>query len=537
MSTVHGEQLIAGTRSHEGQATFRAYDPATDRPLEPAFHEGTAADVDRALAAAQAAFAAFRGTDGLARAAFLDAIVAALRDDEEAIVARGQAETGLPEGRLRGELGRTTGQLGMFAGLLRDGSWVDARIDLADPARSPAPKPDVRRMLAPIGPVVVFGASNFPLAFSVAGGDTASALAAGCPVVVKGHPAHPGTSELVAEAVTSAARTSGMPDGTFSMLQGSGHEVGLALVRHPATRAVGFTGSLRGGRALYDAAAQRETPIPVFAEMGSSNPVFVLPGALQERGEDIAVGLHGSFTLGVGQFCTNPGLTVVPDGPGADAFRATLAERTRATDPGTMLHSGIQGAYESGIQRFEEVPGVRLLSRAELAGGADAPRGRATVLEVDADRFLERPELAEEVFGPSTLLVGSATREQMHRIAASLDGHLTATLIAAEGELERYRDLVDTLADKVGRLIVNGFPTGVEVGPAMQHGGPYPATTDARFTSVGTAAIFRFVRPIAYQDAPDAILPEALRDANPLGILRQVDGHPTRDAVAPNEAR
>lgn len=527
---LHGENLIGSKRSSEGTSSFHGFDPSKEAPLEPRFLEGTSTEIDRAMELAGRAFKQYRKISDERRAAFLDAIAARLRDHTRAIVERAGLESGLPEARLQGEHGRTTNQLEMFATLLRDGSWVDARIDRADPARAPIPKPDVRRMTIALGPVVIFGASNFPLAFSVAGGDTASALAAGCPVVVKGHPAHPGTSELVARCILQAAEDGGMPEGVFSLLHGRGHELGLALIRHATTRAVAFTGSQGAGRALFDEAAKREVPIPVFSEMGSTNPVFILPGALAERSHDVATGLHASFTLGTGQFCTSPGIAVLPDSSDTSSFRTAVANLTRMSEAGTMLYRGILENFESGLERMTSVQGVKLLSRAEAKG--EGVSARAAVLSADVKTLLEHPSLTEEVFGPSTLLVGPATRDQMIEIAETLDGHLTATILASDGELEEYDELISVLTMKVGRLIVNGFPTGVEVGPAMQHGGPYPATTDARFTSVGTAAIQRFVRPVAYQDAPDSVLPMALRDENPLGILRLVDGVPTREGIA-----
>lgn len=533
--TITGRHLVEGSWTATGTHTFHAVDAATGTPLDASFHEATATDVDAAVRAAVVAFPRFRRLPGTARARFLDAVADALTDDVDAIVDRAMRESGLPEARLRGEMVRTTGQVRMFAQLLREGSWVDARIDRADRTRHPAPKPDVRRMRVPLGPVVVFGASNFPLAFSVAGGDTASALAAGCPVVVKAHPAHPGTSELVAASVARAAQASDVPPGVFSMVQGASHDVGRMLVLHPDVEAVGFTGSFGGGKALFDAAATRRRPIPVFAEMGSTNPVFVLPDALRRDAASIAEGLVGSFTLGVGQFCTNPGVSVIVEGPGAEVFRSTLAAATRSASPGTMLHAGIRASFDDGIARLSAVPGVRLLARSTAATPAAAPQGIPTVLEVDAATFLERPALAEEVFGPSTILVVAASVEELRRVAASIGGHLTSTLWATHADVETHGDLADVLAHQVGRLIVNGFPTGVEVSPAMQHGGPFPATTDPRFTSVGTAAIERFVRPVAYQDAPAALLPPELLDDNPLGIWRTIDGVLTRTPVGETE--
>jgi NADP-dependent aldehyde dehydrogenase len=417
----------------------------------------------------------------------------------------------------------------MFAGVVREGSWVDARIDRADPARKPIPKPDLRRLLIPIGPAAVFGASNFPLAFSVAGGDTASALAAGCTVVVKAHPAHPGTSELVARAVLDAAAASDMPDGVFSLLHGIRNETGLRLVRHPLVKAVGFTGSLRGGRALFDAAAARPEPIPVYAEMGSANPVFVLPGALRDRAEALADGLHQSVTLGVGQFCTNPGLVVGVADAGLVKLLDRLAGLIQSTPPGTMLHEGIRQGYERGARRLGEVHGVAVVARSSSAPEARRTEAPALVFATEARTFLGAPELEEEVFGPSTLVVRCGAREELEEVARRLHGHLTATIHGTPEDLAEHHRLVAILETKVGRLLFNGFPTGVEVCHATQHGGPYPATTDARSTSVGTAAIGRFARPISYQGWPDEALPPELRSRNARGIWRLVDGQLTRE--------
>jgi NADP-dependent aldehyde dehydrogenase len=413
------------------------------------------------------------------------------------IVDRAHAETALPLPRLNGELARTTGQLRMFAALVEEGSWVDARIDHR--------KPDIRSMLRALGPVAVFGASNFPLAFSVAGGDTASALAAGCPVIVKAHPAHPKTSELAASAIRDA-----VPEGIFAMV--AGLEAGIALVQHPAIRAVGFTGSRRGGEALMDAIAKRADPIPIYAEMGSVNPVFILPGAMRERGAAIAAGLQASVTLGVGQFCTNPGVVVAGRD---DAFLSTLEERMSASAPAKMLTPAIAEAYRGGVER--------LRARVEPRVCIDS-EGGAALFVTRASMFLGDTSLAEEVFGPSTIVVECASSDEMLAIARGLEGQLTVTLHATDADLEQHRGLIDIIETKAGRLIINGFPTGVEVCPAMVHGGPWPATSDSRSTSVGTRAITRFARPVCYQDFPDAFLPPELQEANPLGIWRMVDG-------------
>jgi NADP-dependent aldehyde dehydrogenase len=522
---LHGGNLIAGAVSRRGESRFRAADPASGKELDPAFHEATDGEVDLALTSAGAAFAEYRSRTAAEIGRFLDEIATGLEALGDALIQRARSETALPEARLVGERGRTCAQLRMFAELVREGSWVDARIDRALPERKPAPRPDLRRMLVPMGPIVVFGASNFPLAFSVCGGDTASALAAGNPVVVKGHPAHPGTSEMAARVVEAAAQKCAIPPGVFSMVHGASPRVGLALVRHPATRAVGFTGSLQAGRALADAAAARAEPIPLFAEMGSINPVFVLPGALAARTAEIAEAFVQSVTLGVGQFCTNPGLAVGIAAPGLEAFVGEASKRIAACPPGTMLHAGIAERYRQGLEARRGMEGVRVAG--ESAGGAGA---RAAVLTTDARRFLEDTRLHEELFGPSTLVVACPSREELYEVARRLAGQLTVTLQATAEDVAEHGALVDILRGKAGRLIANGFPTGVEVSPAMQHGGPYPATTDPRFTSVGTAAIFRFVRPVCYQSFPPEWLPVELQDANPRRIWRMVDGQRVRDS-------
>ena len=443
----------------------------------------------------------------------------------ENLISLCQQETGLPEGRLIGERGRTVNQLKLFAELLREGSWVDARIDTAIPDRTPIPKPDVRQLQIPIGPVGIFGASNFPLAFSVAGGDTASALAAGCSVVVKGHPAHPATSEIVGQAIINAVKKTGMPEGVFSLIQGPSVEVGKAIVRHPLIKAVGFTGSFRGGKALFDEAVSRPEPIPVYAEMGSTNPVFVLPGALAERKEKIAEGLKNAVTLGVGQFCTNPGMVISMDSAERKSFVELSQDLFTATAPATMLTPSIQDAYKQGLNHLQDQPGVETLA-AGKSGGATS--GQAYLMEVDASELAKNDSLSKEVFGPSTLMLKAGSTDDLLTTANQLEGHLTATVHGTSEDLEEYRDLLEILERKAGRVIINGFPTGVEVCHSMVHGGPFPATTDPRTTSVGTAAILRFTRPVCYQDFPQALLPPELQDENPLGLMRIVNGHRKR---------
>ncbi len=525
---LHGQNIIAGKMVESSGKKFPAYAPAEGKHIEPQFEEATKDHVKQALTAAEEAFHVYRQLPVEKRAAFLDAIgekIVALGDE---LIERAHAETALPKERLIGERGRTVNQLKMFADLVREGSWVEARIDLAQPDRQPLPKPDIRRMLVPIGPVAVFGASNFPLAFSTAGGDTASALAAGCPVVVKAHPAHPGTSEMVARAISAAAEKTGMPDGIFSMLHDREHVVGLALVKHPLTKAVGFTGSLRGGRALFDMAVARPEPIPVYAEMGSTNPVFILPGAVRERGEALAEGLKGSVTLGVGQFCTNPGLAIGLSDDQFTGFTKRLGELIAEAPGGTMLSPGILQGYEQGVKQLGSIEGVTKV-QSNYTAVLNRTEARPAVFTTDGKTFLQHHELSEEVFGPSTIVVGCNSREEMENVARNLSGHLTATIHGTEEDLAEYGSLISILENKVGRLLFNGFPTGVEVCASMQHGGPYPATTDSRSTSVGTAAISRFARPVSYQNFPQSALPVELQNQNKRGIWRLVDNQFTRD--------
>ncbi|MGA0555832.1 aldehyde dehydrogenase (NADP(+)) [Larkinella sp. VNQ87] len=503
--------------------SFQAINPATGEVLDGIFNESTREEVDQACQRAAAAFPVYRKLSGEAKAQFLERIADEIMALGPELLERANLETALPLPRLTGERGRTTGQLRLFAQYLREGSWVDARIDTALPDRQPLPRPDLRQMLIPLGPVGIFGASNFPLAFSVAGGDTASALAAGCPVVVKAHPAHPGTSELVGQAIRKAVEASGLPEGVFQMVQGTGVAVGMAIVEHPAIKAIGFTGSFRGGKAIYDAAVRRPEPIPVYSEMGSTNPVFFLPAILKQKGLDLAKAYVDSVTLGVGQFCTNPGLAIVKQSDGGDAFISQARLAMTQTQPTPMLTKGIYQAYTSGIEKLNENSQVLVASKSDSAADGFAT-AQPTLLSTTADVLLEHPELTEEVFGPSSLLVTADTKEEMMAVANGLEGHLTATVYGTPEELADYADLLEILEQKVGRLLINGFPTGVEVSHAMNHGGPYPATTDVRSTSVGTNAIRRFARPICYQNFPDALLPDALKAANPLGIFRLVDG-------------
>lgn len=523
---VHGKQRIGSEIIALGATRFVARDPRSGEALPGAFHEATLHEVARAMELAGNAALEFRHRAGEDRAQLLDAIAREIEDIGEPLLERASAETGLPIGRFEGERGRTCAQLRMFASLLREGSWVDARIDRGDPDRKPLPKPDTRRMYRSLGPVVVFGASNFPLAFSVAGGDTASALAAGCPVVVKAHPKHPGTSELVGEAIRRAIDEVGFGEGCFSLLQGESIDVGLALVLDPRARAVGFTGSLRGGRALFDAAASRPEPIPVYAEMGSINPCIFMPAALESDADGLARGLVQSITMGVGQFCTNPGVILAVEGPSTERFIKAVADAISSSATHPMLHAGIKSAYDEGVARHAATAGVDLVVQgAPLRGPCD---GRPALLRCSAATFLAEPVLQEEVFGPCTIIVVCEDRARIAQVIDEVEGQLTASLFGASAN---DADLVARLEAKVGRLCFDAFPTGVEVCASMQHGGPYPATTDSRSTSVGTAAIERFVRPVCYQDCPDELRPPELQDQNPLGIWRMVDGHRSRDGL------
>jgi NADP-dependent aldehyde dehydrogenase len=530
--TLKGNSILAGQPGGASGASFRARNPATGEELEPAFHEALHDDAARALHSADQAFADYKNRSAETRALFLGTIADEIEGLGDALIERASAESGLPSTRLAGERGRTCGQLRTFAEVVREGSWVDARIDTALPDRRPVPRPDIRRMLKPIGPVVVFGSSNFPLAFSTAGGDTASAFAAGCTVVVKAHPAHPGTGELVARAIGRAAEACGLPAGVFSFVHG-GPAIGLALVRHPATAAVGFTGSHSAGRALFDAAAARPQPIPVFAEMSSVNPVFLLPGAVKERGDEIAQGLVASLTLGVGQFCTKPGLVFCFRGPDTEALIEKLAAAVHRAPSGTMLTAQIQDAFERNRDLLTSVSGVTRIDAPTVAADGAKTQATPSIARADAKSFLAHPELTVEAFGPFMIVIEVDDHAQMLACGNALDGQLTATLHGTDADLAAAHELVEIAERFAGRLIVNGFPTGVEVCASMNHGGPYPATTDVRFTSVGAAAILRFARPVCYQGFDDALLPIELRNANSNRLLRCVNGTQTRDAIFP----
>ncbi len=517
---ITGEMLIGRADVRGSAGTLEAFDPSRGERLTPAFGAGTVQDVERACELAAAAFDPFRALPLAKRAEFLEAVAQAILDLGDALIERANAETGLPVARLQGERARTVGQLRMFARVVRDGHFLDATIDPAQPSREPLPRSDLRLAKIGLGPVAVFGASNFPLAFSVAGGDTASAFAAGCPVIVKAHSAHLGTSELVARAVRSAVQKLGLPDGVFSLLVGE-RAVGEALVAHPAIAAVGFTGSRNGGLALQRIAQARAVPIPVYAEMSSINPVYLLPEALAARGDAIARSFVDSLTMGVGQFCTNPGLVLGIAGDALERFCHTATEALTAKAAGTMLTPGIHQAYDKGVARLADAPNVSVLARGQAGHGC---QGQAALFRTTAAAFLATPALHDEVFGPASVVIACETVDEMIAITEHLEGQLTATLQLDAGDTATARRLLPSLERRAGRILANGFPTGVEVCHAMVHGGPFPATSNAMFTSVGASAVDRFLRPVCYQDLPDALLPEALQESNPLGLWRLRDG-------------
>ncbi|HKD61889.1 MAG TPA: aldehyde dehydrogenase (NADP(+)) [Terracidiphilus sp.] len=523
-----GLSFIGSQRGSRDGSSFQAFAPQTGEPLQPVYRSATLQELDRAAQLASEAFDSYSGTTGAARAAFLLRIAGGFEAHRDELAQRAHLETALPIPRLTGEVTRTANQLRLYASVVVEGSWVQARIDPAQPDRQPLPRADIRSMLRPLGPVAVFGASNFPLAFSVGGGDTASALAAGCPVIVKAHPAHPGTSELAAAIIAESVSANSLHPGVFSMVFDSGIEIGTALVRHSLIRAVAFTGSLRAGRALMDAAASRPDPIPCFTEMSSGNPVFILPGALRKGSAALAQGLFGSFTLGAGQFCTKPGVVFVPQEQDSTTFFDELKSMVEQAQPFTLLTGGIAREYERATEaRANQIP---LAAEAHLLSGAQQTtmpfHAQAKLFTACLDQLIGQPELADEIFGPDTLLVNCDTTGDYLRAARALSGHLTATIFGDEDDLAANRELIHILEQKAGRVIFNGFPTGVEVTHAMVHGGPYPATSDPRFTSVGSLAIYRFARPVCFQDFPQSMLPAELQDSNPLGIARLRDGKP-----------
>ncbi|TSD31253.1 aldehyde dehydrogenase (NADP(+)) [Pseudomonas chlororaphis] len=518
---VTGQLLIGQARVRGGHGEVHALAAATGEVLAPSFGGAGPNDLERACALAEAAFDRYRETSLEQRAAFLESIASNILALGDELIERCMSETGLPRARLEGERGRTVGQLRLFAVVVRDGSFLEARIDPAQPERQPLPKVDLRLRQIAIGPVAVFGASNFPLAFSVAGGDTASALAAGCPVVVKAHSAHPGTSELVGQAIQQAVHSHGLPEGVFSLLFDAGRSIGQGLVADGRIKAVGFTGSRSGGVALMQIAAAREEPIPVYAEMSSINPVLLLANVLAERGEEIAKAFVGSLTLGAGQFCTNPGLILAVDSPALRAFEAAAAAALKVAPAQTMLTPGIHASYCQGVERLLRHAEVDCLGQ---GGEGERYQARAALFATSAAAFMARAALREEVFGPASLIVRCTDAAQMKALLASLEGQLTIALHLSDDDHPQARELLPLLERKAGRLLVNGFGTGVEVGHAMVHGGPFPATSDTRTTSVGSLAIQRFLRPVSYQDLPQALLPQALRSDNPWQVPQRLNG-------------
>lgn len=526
---IHGKNVIGSGLSAEGSVTFKTFSPESLEKLPELYVQATEKETDWAVNKAVEAYQTYKRKSGKEKATFLRTIADEIELLGSALIERACAESGLPEGRITGERGRTTNQLRLFASVLEDGSWVEASIDTPLPDRLPAARPDIRKMLQPVGPVVVFTASNFPLAFSTAGGDTASALAAGNPVIVKVHPYHAGTNELVAGAIIQAAKKTGMPEGVFSSLNAIDFSVGQALVLHPAVKSVAFTGSFSGGKSLFELAQKREEPIPVFAEMGSVNPVILLPEKVKDEAAKLAIILAGSINLGAGQFCTNPGVLVALKSEATEVLKTELAKQISKLVPEKMLHQNISKNFEQKTKHFFGNQAVEKLAESEQE--SSDLRGRPVVATVSGKEFIQNPYLAEEIFGPFSLLIECDGIEELTRVLKTFRGQLTASVMGTLGDIKAFRNQIETIQEVVGRLIFNGMPTGVEVGYSMQHGGPFPATTDSRFTSVGVDAIKRFVRPVAFQDAPDEYLPDELKDVNPLGIWRRVDGQLTKEPL------
>jgi alpha-ketoglutaric semialdehyde dehydrogenase len=526
---ITGKNYIGNLLASTGKVTFKTFNPQKNIENDVVFTEASDAEIEMVVALASEAFKEFRHISGVKKSEFLNQIANEIEALGDELIKTYCLESGLPEGRAIGERGRTVFQLRTFANLVKEGSWVEATIDTADPNRQPIPKVDIRKMLIPIGPVVVFGASNFPLAYSTAGGDTAAAFAAGCPVIVKSHPMHAGTGELVASAIINAAEKTGMPNGVFSNLNSSGIEVGVALVKHPQVKAVGFTGSVGGGRALYNLASQRPEPIPVFAEMGSVNPVIILPEATKNKGTEWAKTYAGSITLSSGQFCTNPGLILGIKGTDLTNFIQKLSEEIVKIEPSCMLHPNIIGAYETKKAAMQKQAGLQ--TAASFSDEIAPNYGRQAITTVEGATFLQNTALHQEVFGPFSMVVQCENAQQLSAIIANLEGQLTGTILAENEELKNYEKVINTLQNRVGRIIFNGVPTGVEVCAAMVHGGPYPASTDSRFTAVGINSIKRWVRPFSFQSWPNEMLPDELKNENPLGISRIIDGKQTSDKI------
>jgi alpha-ketoglutaric semialdehyde dehydrogenase len=518
---ISGNLLIGGSVRRGNNGAFFGLDAATGEPLEGSFGGATIADLEDAAALAWQAFGIYRQASLHLRSRFLSKIADEIAELGEDLISRCMAETGLPRARVESERARTVGQLRLFAAVVRDGSFLEARIDPGLPDRKPSPRPDLRLMKAPLGPVAVFGASNFPLAFSVAGGDTSSALAAGCPVIVKAHSAHPGTSELVGLAVQRAVRACDLPEGVFSLMYDSGNDISQALVAHPKIRAVGFTGSRSGGIAFMKIAAGRNQPIPVYAEMSSINPVILFPVALARRGAAIGRAFVSSLTLGAGQFCTGPGLILAEQGNGLEEFIRGATDALSGMPAATMLTDSIRKSYCAAVEQRTACPGVELLAKGLPASGRAA---QSFVFSTDAKTFLASVYLQDEIFGAASLVVRCSDQDELAKVVQSLEGQLTIAIHIDPEDYDSARKMLPALEGLAGRILVNGFSTGVEVAHAMVHGGPYPATSDGRSTSVGSLAIERFLRPICYQDTPDDLLPQTLRDQNPESIRRMEDG-------------
>ncbi|MFW2374919.1 aldehyde dehydrogenase (NADP(+)) [Cellulophaga baltica] len=526
---ISGKNYIGNKLSAKNTKTYKTFNPKTNTENTISFYEANQEEINEAVLLASNAFEAYKNISNEKKALFLNTIADEIVALDTALIDTYCSETGLTEGRALGERGRTVGQLRMFADLVRQGNWVDATIDTAIPDRVPMPKSDLRKMMVPLGPVVVFGASNFPLAYSTAGGDTASALASGCPVIVKSHPMHAATGELVASAINKAAEITGMPNGVFSNLNSSGIEVGVALVQHPGVKAVGFTGSIRGGSALFNLAAQREEPIPVFAEMGSINPVVILPKALAAKNEEWAKTYASSITLGSGQFCTNPGLLLGISSDSLNKFIVHLSDEIVKIAPTCMLHPNIYKAYTTNKENAETQQGVVIAASFETKVADN--HAKQAVTTVDGATFLKNTSLHHEVFGPYSMVVRCENAKELEAVIAALEGQLTGTVIAEENDAENYVEIINALKNRVGRIIYNGVPTGVEVCPSMQHGGPYPASSDSRFSAVGVHAIKRWIRPFSYQDWPNALLPLELQNENPLQLSRLVNGEQTTRSI------
>jgi|TARA_B110000196_G_scaffold40814_1_gene31225 alpha-ketoglutaric semialdehyde dehydrogenase len=518
------KNIIGFSISSEGDSSTQGFNPKTGEPLPGDFSNANYEEVNLAVEKATEAFETYRKISGKKKSLFLNAIADEIENLGELLIERCCAESGLPNARIVGERGRTVGQLRMFANLISEGSWLEASIEIADMERKPIPKPDIRKMLVPMGPVVVFAASNFPLAFSTAGGDTASALAGGNPVIVKAHSAHPGTSAFIGSAIMKAAKNTGMPDGVFSLLHGSGKVVGQSLISHSGVKAAGFTGSQVAGRILFDLANQRKEPIPFFAEMGSVNPVLLLPTALNLKTVEM---LSTSITMGSGQFCTNPGLLLTLESDLLEQFINDLGRALEKIEPGVMLTEKICKTYYNDVGLSLSNQDVKVES--EFQDKNKLNIASSVLVSVSGESFLKNPKLAEEVFGPYSMIVKCKNKDQLNNILTTLNGQLTGTVIGSEDEMRSFILSINQLEKKVGRLIFNNVPTGVEVCSSMQHGGPYPASSDSRFTSVGTMAIKRFVRPVAFQSWPDSQLPDELKNDNPLNIWRLINGEWTMD--------